>query len=588
MKDLWWIIREVFPYWPRACLAVVLSALTVTSHIGLMATSSYLLARAALQPPIMDLMITIVGVRFFGISRAVLRYAERLVSHDVTFRVLGRIRVKIYEGIEPLVPAHLKELRSGDLLSRIVGDVEVQQNLFLRILAPPLVAALILLGYGIFLAQYNQGFAYILAACFLLAGLVLPFFVRLLGRGMGELRVQAKAKLHTSVADSLLGMSEMLSFGQKGTIMQKVQEAQKELSQADRRAAKVTGFSNAFMGMISNLGMLAVLALGVILVQQAQLDGVLLGMLALGVLSSFEAVVPMPVAQQHLEENQASGKRLKSLLDAGQDELHKEEARVYRRLGAKESPETQSLVDPVLEFAKVYFRYAPEDPWALENISFKIPQGKRIGIVGESGAGKSSIINLLVRFWEPELGEIRFQGINIQELHPDELRERIGVVSQRPHLFHATVKENLQLAKPDAMDEEIIKATRLAKIHDFILSLPQGYDTLIGEEGMKFSGGQQQRLALARVLLKDAPVLILDEATNGLDPILEQELMQEIMTLTEGKVLIVITHSLELTKNLDEILVLDKGKIVEQGKHEELLKNKGKYYQLWEIGKSMA
>lgn len=574
MKNLGWIIKEILPFWPRVCLALLLSALTVTSHIGLMATSSYLLARAALQPPIMDLMITIVGVRFFGISRAVFRYFERLVSHDVTFRVLSRIRVIVYKGIEPLAPAHLQEWRSGDLLSRIVGDVEVQQNLFLRVLAPPLVAVLVLVGYGSFLGRFNLGFTYILAAFFLAAGVVLPLLIRIIGRGIGLLKIQAKAKIHTLVLDSLQGMPEMLAFGQKGAHFLRIQGAQKELSMSDRKMARVTGISNALMGLASNLGMLAILVLGILLVEKGQIDGVLLGMLALGVLSSFEAVTPLPVSQHHLEENQIAGNRLKDLMDEGRRLLEKEESNLGEPL----------LKNLDIELINVSFRYHKDEPCVLENISIKIPMGKRIGIVGRSGVGKSSIVNLLVRFYEPESGEIYLGGVNIKELFPQDVREKIAVVSQKSHLFHATIKENLLVAKPDATDDELYEVARQAKIHDFICSLPQGYNSLIGEEGMKLSGGQQQRLAIARALLKDAPILILDEATNGLDPVIEHELRRELFAMLEGRTLIVITHHIELIRDMDEILVFDQGKIVERGKHQDLLKVGGIYRNSWRDG----
>ncbi|SHN65171.1 thiol reductant ABC exporter subunit CydC [Desulfitobacterium chlororespirans] len=586
MKNLGWIIKEMLPLWPRVCLALLLSALTVTSHIGLMATSSYLLARAALQPPIMDLMITIVGVRFFGISRAVFRYFERLVSHDVTFRVLSRLRMIVYEGIEPLAPARLKELRSGDLLSRIVGDVEVQQNLFLRVLAPPLVAVLVLLGYGGFLAYFNQGFTMILAAFFLAAGVVLPLLVRALGKGIGQMKIQAKAKMYTFILDSLQGMPEMLAFGQTEAVLQRIQEAQNELSHSERRMAKVTGTANALMGMSTHLGMLAVLVLGIILVEGGQLDGVLLGMLALGVLSSFEAVATLPAGQPYLEENEAAGRRLKHLIDEGHQLLEKEKGGLDApgfNDGAEEKWSFQNR-EPELAFENVRFRYEPDGPWVLDNISVKIPSGRRIGIVGQSGAGKSTLVNLLVRFWEPSAGEIRLGGVNIKELTPQVVRENMGIVAQKPYLFHATVKENLLLAKLEATNEELYEAARRARIHDFILSLPQGYDCLIGEEGMKLSGGQQQRLAIARVLLKDAPILIFDEATSGLDPVTERELKEELFALTEDRTLIVITHHLELVKDMDEILLLEKGRILEQGKHEELMRKEGQYRRLWENG----
>ncbi|AGA68553.1 cysteine export CydDC family ABC transporter permease subunit/ATP-binding protein CydC [Desulfitobacterium dichloroeliminans LMG P-21439] len=578
MKNLGWIIKEIIPFWPRVCLALLLSALTITSHVGLMATSSYLLARAALHPPLMDLMVTIVGVRFFGISRAVFRYFERLVSHDVTFRVLSRIRVIVYEGIEPLLPAYLKDLRKGDLLSRIVGDVEVQQNLFLRVLAPPLVAVLVLIGYGGFLAHIDLGFTYILAAVFLTAGVALPFLIRIIGQGIGQRKVQAKAKMHTFVLDMLQGMPEMLAFGQTQAMVRKIREAQNDLSQSDRKMARVTGISNALMGMSANLGMLAVLVLGILFVEKEQLDGILLGMLALGVLSSFEALSTMPVIPHYYEESIVAGQRLKNLVDEGQKLLEQE---THERIDYKQAAKAHSVHSPVIEFRNVSFRYHADEPQVLHNLSFKIPIGSRVAIVGPSGAGKSSVVNLLLRFWEPDSGEIYIDGVNIKELSSQEVRARMGVVTQTPHLFHATVKENLLLAKPEATDEEIQEAARRAKIHESVHTLPQGYDSLIGEEGMKLSGGQQQRLAIARALLKDAPILILDEATTGLDPVTEQELRKEILALMKGKTLIVITHQLELAKDMDEILVFKQGSISERGNHDDLLRLDRDYKHLW-------
>ncbi len=585
MKDLRWIIREILPFWPRILLALLLSTLTISSHIGLMVTSSYLLARAALQPPILDLMVAIVGVRFFGIARAVFRYLERLVSHDLTFRVVSRLRVLVYQEIEPLAPAQLVEFRSGDLLSRIVGDVEVQQNLFLKILAPPIVAILVLLGYGGFLAGFDQRLSFLLAGFFLAAGVVIPFLIRALSRDAGSHRVKAKARLHILILDMLQGMPELLMFGQSETILQNVQDVQNELSQADRKLAKASGISNALMGVTMNLGMWCVLVLGIVLVEKGQLNGLYLGMLALGVLSSFEAVTPIPASLQQLEENQAAGKRLR-LTKQGKGNLRKEKEN-GTDLGILDRGEISKLLPPVpeelgIEFREVSFRYNQEEPWALEDISLNIPYQKRVGIVGQSGAGKSSLVNLLLRFWDFEQGEIRLGGFNLKDFDPDDVRAQFGVVTQRTHLFHATVKENLLLAKPEATDEELYEATQRAQIHDFILSLPQGYDSLIGEEGMKLSGGQQQRLAIARVLLKNAPILILDEATNGLDPVTERDVLEEIYSLMQGRTTLVISHHLWAIKDMDEIYVLDQGKVVERGRHEMLLAQKGFYRKLWE------
>jgi len=292
MKSMIWLTRLMLPYWRHILLALLLSTLTITSHIGLMATSAYLLARAALHPPILDLMVTIVGVRFFGLSRAVFRYLERYVSHDVTFRVLSQIRVKFYQGLEPLAPARLLNFRSGDLLSRIVADVEIQQNLYLRVLAPPFVALLVLLGYGLFLARYDVRFSFILAACFLVAGVGIPWGIKGLSQGVGRQMVALKAELNTQVADSLFGITELVVYGQAQAHLDKIEHTDKKMMHQQRRIAWLTASSSALMGMIANLGLWLVLVLGILLVEQGKLSGVNLGMLALGTFSSFEALYP--------------------------------------------------------------------------------------------------------------------------------------------------------------------------------------------------------------------------------------------------------------------------------------------------------
>lgn len=581
MKGLRWILKEILPFWPRILLALLLSTLTISSHIGLMATSAYLLARAALHPPVLDLMVTIVGVRFFGISRAVFRYFERIVSHDLTFRVLSRLRVVVYQGIEPLAPARLLDYRSGDLLSRIVGDIEVQQNLFLRVLAPPLVAILVLIGYGGFLAGFDQRFAWILAGFFLLAGVFIPMTIQRFSRGVGRKRIQGKAKLNTLVLDLIQGMTEVLIFSQVEVYQQTIRDTQEDLSTTERRHARTVGLANALMGIAMNLGMGSILVLGVLLVEKGQIQGVHLGMLALGALSSFEAVMPLPTSLHHLEETQSAGKRLVEMVQGkNRSEVDLHFLKKKRLGGFQESQESKKFQnsqsfkearnefsDLDIEFSNVRFRYHEDEPWVLNDVTFTIPNQGRVAIIGPSGAGKTSLVNLLLRFWDYESGKIRIGGHELKALKPEDVRELIGVVTQRTHLFHATVKENLLLAKPDATDEELFAATRRAKIHDFILRLPQGYDTLIGEEGMKLSGGQQQRLAIARVLLKNAPILILDEATSGLDPVTERDVLDEINKLMEGRTTLVISHHLEALKDMDEIYVLNHGRVIKYNRH---------------------
>ena len=569
MKSMTWLFHLMFPNWRRILLALILSTLTITSHIGLMASSAYLLARAALHPPILDLMVTIVGVRFFGLSRAVLRYLERYVSHDVTFRVLSQIRVKFYQGLEPLAPARLLNFRSGDLLSRIVADVDIQQNFFLRVFAPPFVALLVLFGYGFFLAQYDVRFSFILAACFLVAGLGIPWGIKGLSQGVGRQMVVLKAELNTQVADTLLGITELVAYGQDQAHLAKIQRTDKKLVNHQRRIAWLAALSSALTGMIANLGLWFVLVLGILLVEKGKLSGVNLGMLALGTLSSFEALFPLALVPHHLEQNRAAADRLLELIET--EPAVNDDSAV--------SPQPQGLG---FSFQDVSFRYEQNEPRALNHMTFRIPQQGKVAIVGASGAGKSSVVNLLLRFWDYDEGRIVMGGHSLREYSQEDVRGFIGVVTQQTHLFNATIRENLLLAKPEATDEELIRVAQQAKLHDFILTTPQGYDSLVGEGGYKLSGGQRQRLAIARVLLKNAPILILDEAMNGLDPLTEREVMDEIYHLMEGRTTLVITHRLTGLEIMDEILVLDKGGIVEQGTHDALLRQNGPYYKMWE------
>lgn len=569
MKSVKWLINLMLPYWPRILLALLLSALTITSHIGLMAASAYLLARAALHPPLLDLMVTIVGVRFFGLSRAVFRYLERYLSHDVTFRILSQIRVKFYQRLEPLAPARLMNFQSGDLLSRIVADVEVQQNLFLRVLAPPLVALLVLFGYGFFLAQFDVRFSFILAGCFLVAGLGIPWIIRNLTKGAGRQLVALKAELSSLVGDCLLGMTELVAFGQDQAYLAKIRRTDRNLQALQNRVAGLSALSSALTGMIANLGLWLILVLGIFLVQTGRLNGVNLGMLALGTLSSFEALFPLGLVPHHLEQNLAAADRLQELIEG--------EPAVKNRGGFSPQPDGLELA-----FQKVSFRYGPDEPWALQNLTFSIPQQSKAALVGPSGAGKTSVINLLLRFWDYNEGRIELGKHSLRDYTQEDVRSLIGVVTQRTHLFNATIRENLLMVKPEATDEELRQVTRQAKLDDFILSTPQGYDSIIGEGGFKLSGGQRQRLAIARVLLKDAPILILDEAAAGLDPLTERKVMDEIFEIMEGRTIIVITHRLMGLDKMDEILVLERGMITERGKHAELLRQNGVYNKMWE------
>ncbi|AQS58977.1 thiol reductant ABC exporter subunit CydC [Desulforamulus ferrireducens] len=571
MKVFFRLVKLVAPQWQRMLWAILLGCLTVGSNVGLLITSAYLISKAALHPSVAELMVAIVGVRFFGIARAVFRYLERYFSHDVTFRLLSRLRVWFYQALEPLAPASLQNYRSGDLLSRIVADVEVLKNFYLRVLAPPLVAVLILMLMLIFYGQFDHSLAYVYLFFFVLAGVLLPLGVRQLGAGRGRQLVAARAEINTKLVDSIQGMTEIIAYGQRQAVEESIKQSNERLIKLQGQTAGLSALTNSLSSLFMHLALWFMLVLSIPLVTAGQINGVYLAVLALGVLSSFEAVGALPMTFHYLEESLAAGKRL----------FH-----ITSNRPTVSTRETTKVTPPNfgLRFEGLSFSYDGHT-YALRDINFTIPQGGRVAVVGPSGAGKSTLVNLLLRFWDYEQGAIYLGEQNIKELSTQSMSDLVAVVSQRTHLFNATIRENLLLAKPTASEEEMAAVIRRARLEDFIRELPDGYQTYIGEGGFKLSGGQRQRLAIARALLKDAPILILDEATSGLDAVTEQEVLTAIFDLMQGRTCLMITHRLTGLEKMDQILVLSAGRLVEQGSHQELLRNQGLFYEMWQLSR---
>ena len=551
-------------------LAALLGFATIASGVGLMTASAYIIAKAATQPSIADLQVAIVGVRFFGIARGVFRYLERLVSHQVNFRLLARLRVWFYESLEPLAPARLTKYRSGDILSRIVADVETLEHFYVRVIAPPVVAVLVAALMWFFMGSVAPPLAVTLMIFLALAGIGVPLVTRLLSQGPGRCLVNLRSELNAALVDGVQGVAELLVFGAEERQQRRVGTLSRELAVLQQRMAWIEGLGSSLTGLLMNLATLAVLILAIPLVTAGELDGIALAVLALAVIASFEAIVPLPSAAQYLENSLEAGRRLFEIVDA-EPEVH--------------DPATPSpaLRDYGLRLKDVSFCYEAGGPAALDGISFSLPQGGSLAVVGPSGAGKSTLVNLLLRFWEYDAGEITLGGHELRAFQGQALRHVMSVVSQHTHLFNATVRDNLLLARPDASQADLERAARRAQVHDFVESLPQGYDTYIGEQGVKLSGGQRQRLAIARALLKDAPILILDEPTANLDSLTEREVMGAIQSLMAGRTTLIISHRLVGLEAVDEILVLRAGKIVERGSHHDLWQMGGFYRRVWEL-----
>ncbi|MFJ5782226.1 thiol reductant ABC exporter subunit CydD [Streptomyces hydrogenans] len=547
----------------RMALALLLGSLALGAAVGLMAVSGWLISRASEQPPVLHLMVAVTATRAFGIGRAVFRYAERLVSHDAVLRMLAELRVSVYARLERIAPAGLRRTRRGDLLARLVHDVDALQDYWLRWLLPAGAALLVGLGSVGFTAWLLPEAGAVLAVGLLVAGVLVPPLGAALARRAERRLAPARGVLATAVADPLRGCAELTVAGALRDRLDRARAADRTLTGIASRQSAAAALGAGLSAVVCGLTVVAAAWVGVQAVRDGRLDGVALAVVVLTPLAAFEAVTGLPLAVQYRQRVRHSAERVFEVLDAP---VPVHEPAVPAAPPAGPFP---------LELAGIGARYAGQEHPALDGFALTLDAGRRVAVVGASGSGKTTLAQVLLRFLDAEAGTYKIGGVPAWELDGDDVRRFVGLCAQDAHLFDSSLRENLRLARTDASDEQLREALRRARLLDWVDGLPDGLDTLVGEHGSKLSGGQRQRLALARALLADFPVLVLDEPAEHLDLATADALTDDLLRATEGRTTVLITHRLRGLDAVDEVVVLDGGRTVQRGPYAELAAEDG-------------
>ncbi len=549
-------------------LGVVLAIVTLLASIGLLTLSGWFLSASAVVGVAgvysFNYMLPAAGVRGSAIIRTAGRYFERLVSHDATFRVLQHLRVFTFSKLLPLSPAGLARFRQGELLNRMVADVDTLDHLYLRVISPLVGALVVILVVTFGLSFLDGTLALTLGGIMLLTLFLLPPLFYRAGKPTGEQLTHLRGRYRQQLTSWLQGQAELTIFNASTRYREQMEQTEVNWHDAQRRQSELTALSQALMLLIGGLAVIAMLWLAAGGVGGNTQPGALIALFVFCALAAFEALAPVTGAFQHLGQVIASALRLTQIIEQKPEVTF---------------PQTKAAVPTqvALRFEKVTFRYPEQAQSALSDISLQVNAGEHIAILGRTGCGKSTLLQLITRAWDPQQGAILLNEQPLSNLDEPTLRRTMSVVPQRVHLFSATLRDNLLLARPDASDAElsaVLEQTGLSKLLE-----DSGLNSWLGEGGRQLSGGELRRLAIARALLHDAPLMLLDEPTEGLDATTESQILDLLAELMRDKTVLMVTHRLRGLARFNRIVVMDNAQVIEQGTHAELLSQQGRYYQ---------
>lgn len=563
-----WITPYIKQHKGRITFAVFFALLGVASGAMLLFMSGYLISKSSLRPEnIMIVYVPIVAVRAFSIGQAVFPYLEKLVSHDIVLRILAKYRNKLYKLLEPQTVFLQSRFKTGDLLGILSDDIEKLQDFYIRTLLPSITGLIVYTVIAIVVGFFDLIFMVILLAVLGVIVFLMPmigYFVMI--RNHLFIKEQ-KGKLYQHITDAMFGQLDWLISGRVKEVVSNVATQNKRLMERETKVYRWHHFRDAFLHLIIGIVIIAMMVWTDIQTDQGAISPTIIAAFVLMMFSITESLLPINNAVEEVPTYLDSLKRMNTI----------ENKSINHLVEADKQPRNNH---PTMMIDKVSYRYATSEKKTINDLSLTIQPGKKLAILGKSGTGKSTLLKLLAGVIQPDSGKVLLDDVAV---HREMLANYISVLNQKPHLFHTTIANNIRIGKNDATDEEIKEVLKVTQILDMIESLPKGIHTQMEEMGKRFSGGERQRIAFARVLIQQTPIVLIDEPATGLDPITERALLTTMLQAAKDRTVILVTHHLACAELMDEIIFLDEGQIKLQGNHQQLIDTNSYYKTLYEM-----